>query len=231
MSKFKIITLIVLSSIITFALLSSGSHNPSVGGRYEHWIKSLVKRYPIPLGKDETVFDWWPLRNNIEYKYKIAHSKWDFGKKWVNKQFTLRLIQDEEENEFHFHIEGFHEFPYDGLFIWENRIFILSEHVEQPLIIFPLFKDMPFADEKYEYEFLKKAVLNSSEKLFYGPVSTEFWTVTEIEGNTYFLRQAYPRGSSYKFEKNVGIIEWHIPGGYTIELIEPIRPVFSEPSS
>ena len=220
MSKSKVITLIVLSSIIAFALLSSGSHNPSVGGRYEHWIKTLVKRYPVSLGESETVFDWWPLRNNIEYKYKITRSRWDFGKKWVNKQFTLRFIQDEEnKDEFHFHIEGFDEFPYKGLFIWENRIFILSEHAEQPLIIFPLFKDMLFANEKYEYEFLKKAVLNSSEKLFYAPVSTEFWTVTEVVGNIYFLRQAYPRGASYKFEKNVGIIEWRIPGGYTIELI------------
>ncbi len=220
------------SSLIALSLFSSCSYNPSAGGRYENWVKTLVARYPVPLGKDETVFDWWPLRNNIEYKYKIAHSRWDFGKKWVNTQFTLRLIQDEEdENEFHFRIEDFNEFPYKGLVIRENRILILSEYAEQPLIIFPLFKDMLFADEKYEYEFLKKAVLNSSEKLFYGPVSTEFWTVTEIEGNTHFLRQAYPRGSTYKFEKNVGIIEWYIPGGYTIELIEPTRPLFSEPSS
>lgn len=224
MSKSKIITLIVLSSIIVLALFSLGSHNPSVGGRYEHWIKTLAQRYPIPLGKSETVFDWWSLKDNLEYKYKITSSRWKFGEKWVNKQFTLRLIQDEQdEKEFHFHIKGFDEFPYKGLFIWENRIFILSEHAEQPLIIFPLFKDMLFADEKYEYEFLKKAVLNSSEKLFYAPVSTEFWTVSEVVGNIYLLQQAYPRGSSYKFEKNVGIIEWHIPGGYTIELIRSER--------
>ena len=216
----------MLFSISALALLLSGAHTPSVEGRYEHWIKTLVKRYPISLDKNQNVFDWWPLRNNTEYTYKITHSRWDFGDKWVDKKFTLRLIQDEQnENEFHFHIEGFDEFPYKGLLIRENRIFILSEHVEQPLIIFPLFKDMLFANEKYEYEFLKKAVLNSSEKLFYAPVSTEFWTVTEIVGNIYFLRQAYPRGASYKFEKNVGIIEWRIPGGYTIELIRP------EPSS
>jgi len=217
---------IVLFSISALALLLSGAHNPSVGGRYERWIKAFVERYPIPLDKNETVFDWWPLKGNLEYKYKITKSRWKFGEKWVDKQFTLRLIQDEQnENDFHFHIGGFDEFPYKGLLIRENRIFILSEHVEQPLIIFPLFKDMLFANEKYEYEFLKKAVLNSSEKLFYAPVSTEFWTVTEIVGNIYFLRQAYPRGASYKFEKNVGIIEWRIPGGYTIELIRP------EPSS
>jgi len=217
---------IVLFSIFALAPFLSGAHNTSAGSRYERWIKTLVERYPIPLDKNETVFDWWPLKGNLECKYKITNSRWKFGEKWVDKQFTLRLIQDEQnENEFHFHIEGFDEFPYKGLLIRENRIFILSEHAEQPLIIFPLFKDMLFANEKYEYEFLKKAVLNSSEKLFYAPVSTEFWTVTKIVGNIYFLRQAYPRGASYKFEKNVGIIEWRIPGGYTIELIRP------EPSS
>lgn len=217
---------IVLFSIFALALFLSGAHNTSVGGRYERWIKTFVERYPTPLDKNETVFDWWPLKGNLECKYKITNSRWKFGEKWVDKQFTLRLIQDEQnENEFHFHIEGFDEFPYKGLLIRENKIFILSEHAEQPLIIFPLFKDMLFANEKYEYEFLKKAVLNSSEKLFYAPVSTEFWTVTEIVGNIYFLRQAYPRGTSYKFEKNLGIIEWRIPGGYTIELVRP------EPSS
>lgn len=226
MSKSRVITFMALSSIIAFAMFSAGSNNPSDEGRYEHWIKSLVKHYPVPLGKNETVFDWWPLSNNIEYKYRITHSRWDFGTKWVNKHFTLRLVQDQGcKNEYRFHVEGFDEFPYKGLVLRENRIFIVSKYAEQPFIIFPLFENMLFADYRYEYEFLKKAVLNSSDELFYAPVSTDFWRVTDVVGNIYFLRQASPRGASYKFEKDVGIIEWRIPGGYTIELINP------EPSS
>lgn len=221
MSKSKIINSILLLSIIVLVLFSLGSHDTSVGSRYEHWVKTLVKRYPAPLGENETVFDWWPLKNNLEYKYKITKSRWDFGEKWVNKEFTLRLIQDEEnENKFHFHIEGFDEFPYKALVIRQNRIFLLGEYVvEQPHIVFPLFKGMLFADQKYEYEFLKKAVLNSSEAEFYAPVATDFWQVTKVAGNKYHLEQVCPRGLRYTFEKNLGIIEWFIPGGYTIELV------------
>jgi len=220
--------MVKIKTIILMLLFVLSSHLSFAESKYENWIKDFTKRYPIPLGKNETVFDWWPLRNNLEYKYKIAYSKWDFGKKWVNKEFTLKLIQDKvNKNKFKFNITGFDEFPYKGLVIRENRIFIITgsdstrNPSEAPFIIFPLFKDMFFANEKYEYDFLKKVILISSEKMIYAPVWTEFWTVTKIVGNKYFLSQACPRGLHYTFEKNLGIVEWFVPGGYLIKLIGP----------
>lgn len=188
--------------------------------RYIDWLVELINRYPVPLSEGEGVLDWWPLRNDLKYRYKITNSRWYFGKKWINEEFTLTLIQDkEDEKKFHLHVEGFDEFPYKGLVVRGQRVFILSEYAEEPLIAFPLFKNMFFADEKYELEFLKGAVLEASEKRFHGPVCTNFWTVSEVIGGVYFLEQATNRGQSYKFERNVGIIWWHISGGYTIELV------------
>ncbi len=224
MAKSRTILCVVFFLLIISLIIAVRANRSYPEGKYQAWVKSIVERYPVPLGKNETVFDWWPLKDNLEYKYEITYSRWEFGEEWVNKEFVLRLTRDEEnENRFHFHIEGFDRFPYKELVIRENRIFILSDSTEESLIVFPLFKDMFFADDKYELEFLKRTILESSEKSFYGPVCTDFWTVSEIVGNTYLLEQAYPRGLSYKFEKNVGIIEWLIPGGYTIELIRSER--------
>ena len=80
-----------------------------------------------------------------------------------------------------------------------------------------------FADERYEHEFLKQTILNSSEKSFYAPVCTEFWAVTKIVENIYHIEEVCPRGLRYTLEKNMGIVEWLIPGGYTIELIRSER--------
>jgi hypothetical protein len=188
--------------------------------KYIGWLKALVNRYPVPLSEDEGVLDWWPLRNDLKYRYKIANSRWHFGKKWINREFTLTLIQDkEDEKQFHLHVEGFDEFPYKGLVIRGQRVFVLSDYGEEPLIVFPLFEHMFFADEEYELGFLKTAILEASEKHFHGPVCTHFWTVSEVSGDVYFIEQATTRGQNYRFVKNVGIVKWHIPGGYTIELI------------
>lgn len=225
MTKSRTILFVVFFLFILSLVIALTSNRTSGEGRYQAWVKTTIERYPIPLGKNKTVFDWWPLKDNLEYKYKIRDSRWEFGKKWVGAEFTLRIIKDEEnESKFYFHIEGFDEFPYTALVIRENRIFILSKYAERPFIVFPLFKHMLFADERYEHEFLKKTILNTSEKSFYAPVWTEFWRVTKSVENIYHIEEVCPRGLRYKFEKNVGIIEWLIPGGYTIELIRSERP-------
>jgi len=84
-----------------------------------------------------------------------------------------------------------------------------------------LFKDILFADVDYEHEFLNKMVLNSSDSSFYAPVRSRFVTVSSVEGNRYHLEGAYPRDHfPYTFEKGIGIVEWRLPGGLTIEMME-----------
>lgn len=187
--------------------------------RYERWVKSTVKNYPKPLEKGDSVFNWWPLTSNPTYKYRIVKSRWSFGDKWVGAEFSLKIKQDtNNKNNFLFDVQEFDEFPYKGLIIKDNRIFIVS-NIEQPLIAFPLFDSLWFADEKYEFQFLKETVLNTSEESFYAPVSTSFWNVKELGDEKYRIHQVTLRGLYYIFQKNFGIIEWYIPGGYVIKLV------------
>jgi hypothetical protein len=189
-------------------------------GNYERWMKSLVERYPVALGRDEKVFDWWPLENGLEYKCKITGSVSDSGQKWINKEFTMKLVKEKEhENSFHFEVEGFSEFPYEGLLVRANRVFVVKAGAQSPLVVFPLFENMVFSTEAYEHEFLKRSVLATSEQSFFAPVWTGFYRVKQVVPDTYSIEQLQPKeGLSYKFQKGVGIVEWFVPGGYTIEL-------------
>jgi hypothetical protein len=191
---------------------------------YEQFLKRFVERLPKPLEKGETIADWWPFKDGEEYFYRISDARWDWNKKWVGTQFMIRFVQDPRNKAyFQFEIQGYDHFPFKGLQIDKNRIFLLDKNQVPnriPLLVFPLFKDMLFADVNYEYEFLKKMVLNSSDSSFYAPVRSRFVTVNRVEGNRYYLGGAYPRDHfPYIFEKGIGIVKWTLPGGLTIEMI------------
>ena len=192
---------------------------------YEQFLKNFVERLPKPLEETETIADWWPFKDDEAYAYRIADAQGDGDKKWIGTQFTIKLIQDSENKAlFQFEIQGYDDFPFTGLHVDKNRIFLLDTNQTPnriPFLAFPLFKDMLFADVDYEYEFLQKMILESSDSSIYAPVRSRFVTVDEVEGNRYHLSGAYPRDHfPYTFEKGTGIINWTLPGGLTIEMIE-----------
>jgi len=212
---------LIVSSILFFV----GTTSSSAQGNYEQFLKNFVERLPRPLEETETITDWWPFKDGEEYSYRIADAQWDWDKKWIGTQFTIKFIQDSENKAlFRFIIQGYDDFPFVALQVDKNRIFLLDANQtpnQIPFLAFPLFKDMLFADVDCEYEFLQKMILESSDSNFYAPVRSRFVTVDEVAGNRYHLSGLYPRDHfPYTFEKGTGIINWTLPGGLTIEMIE-----------
>ena len=211
--------LIILAISFCFSLASSPAELS-----YEQFLKGFVERLPKPLEENETITGWWPIQDGKEYSYRISDARWDWDKKWIGTQFTVKLVQDRKDKaSFQFKIQGYDHFPFSGLHVEKNRVFLLDKREEPrriPFLAFPLFKNMLFADANYEYEFLKKMILRSSSSSFYAPIRTNFVTVNKVEGNRYYLGGAYPRDHfPYVFEKGVGIVKW-IFGGLTIEMQE-----------
>ena len=212
---------LIISSMLLCLSLTSSSEQLN----YEQFLKGFVERLPKPLGTSETIADWWPFKDGAEYSYRITDAQWDEDKKWVGTQFTIKFIQYPENKAlFQFEVHGYDDFPFSGLQVDKNRVFLLDRNQapnQIPFLVFPLFKDMLFADINYEHEFLQEMVLNSCDSNFYAPVRSRFVTVSKEEGNLYHLAGAFPRDHfPYTFEKGTGIIIWTLPGGLTIEMVE-----------
>jgi len=199
-------------------------------GRYEDWVKGIVRSLPRPLPDGETVFDWWPLDSKAPLKYRIVHSRWDDKADQVGTEFSIEIVPASGTSDwFQFKVDGFEDFPYEGVAVDENRVNLVtrfngagvkSTTRETPLLAFPLFEGILIGTREYECEFLKETVLHTTEERFYAPVCTDFWTVSEVLGKAYKLSQISPRGLHLEFVRGTGITRWQIPGGLTIELVD-----------
>jgi hypothetical protein len=178
-------------------------------------MKYYTDRFPKTFKIGEKLENWWPIKDGLEYRCKVISSRWDFGKKYVNTEFKLRLVK-QSETEYDLKIEGFTEFPYKKLGIDGQRILVDN----CPLLVFPLFPEMLYASEKYEKEFLVDVEKYSKDGSIYAPIQAEFWQVGENPDNTYAIRQVAPRGLYMEFKKGFGITKMTVPGGYEIELKE-----------
>ena len=98
---------------------------------------------PKPFSEGETINDWWPLENNTAYKYRITESRWEQNKKYIGREFTLKIVHaNKTGNRFRFEVEGFDAFPYSELKIVENRLFLIhkeNNEIQTPFLVFPLF--------------------------------------------------------------------------------------------
>ncbi len=192
-------------------------------GEKQRWIESLRQRMPNTFYDEKIINDWWPLDKYTKYTYKITGSTWEKGNKWIDKEFSLKIVPDQnDKNKFNFKVDGFDEFPYKGLVIENNRIFAINENGKEKnsFILFPLHKDMFFSNEENEHQFLTDAINNSTDESLYGPVMGDMWHILRVEGERYYATKSMHRPLSYTFEINTGLIKWHIPGGYELTLIK-----------
>jgi hypothetical protein len=241
MKFIKSIFIILLSTVIINQSWASASElnsaeNPNILNKKkarQKWIDSLKERLPKPLSNGETVFDWWPLADNMVYTYKISYSLWEEGKKWVGTEFDLKILSDKEnKNKFNFEVQGFEKFPYQGLVIESNRVFLLQDskkEPKEPLLVFPLFAGMLFINEKDEQEYLNDVIRNTTDDSFYGPNPYRFWSVGLVEGNRYNAIQVIHRPLYYTFEKHIGLTKWYVPDGYELTLVKLNGKDFIQP--
>lgn len=178
----------------------------------------ITGNYPKPLQENEKIEDWWPLKDNLEYKYKIVDTIWEDTEKAINTEFILK-IRKINDGLFSITAVGFDKFSYDGLAITGNRIFVTEKKHKSPLIVFPLFDGMNFSSVEYEKEFFLETIKYKAKGLNYGPIRNELKRVKKLSGNKYLVKDLDLRGLSFEFEKGVGITKWGIPG-YILELIK-----------
>ncbi len=187
---------------------------------YEGVLRDYEGRYPRELDRGDSVYKWWPLDATPEYRYRITHSQ--NHPEWIDREFTLRILQDGQiANRFIFDVSGFDDFPYKGLEVRGNRLFtIFKEGMDSPLIMFPMFPGMIFADEKYELQFLRQLIREQTHDTVFGPVNTQFRQVEEVKDAVYTVRHWSPRGTTYVFQKGFGMLIWQLSIGMEIEIVE-----------
>jgi hypothetical protein len=190
------------------------------------WIRDWEEKMPKNLQKDDTIKNWWPLENEELWTYRVTDSRWENGKKYIGKKFSIKIVcGNKTDDRYSFDVKGFDEFPYSGLKVVDNRIvLILKEQPENylPFLVFPLFQGIMYADKEYEYESLKLCIALSTKQGFYAPVRNKFRTVTKVEGNLFYIVNM-DSGPGVKelavFKKGSGIIEWLLDGGIKIERV------------
>jgi len=137
------------NDLIILAILFCLSIAPSLAElSYEQFLKRFAERLPKPLEKGETIANWWPFKDGQEYSYRIADGRWDLNKKWVSTQFTTKFVQDPKDKAyFEFKIQGYDHFPFKGLQIDKNRVFLLDKSQVPkriPLLVFIFVQRHPF---------------------------------------------------------------------------------------
>lgn len=217
---------IILYSLLFFLLPGSipqMTDAETVTGAWKS-LQEFVQRFPRSSEEDENFYDWWPLHQESEYWYRVSESRGDFGSQWIGIEFLLRIHQ-QDETRYHFDVQGFDKFPYIGLKIRNNRVSVLTqfeEHIiEEPLLVFPLRENLVYADEQYEYKFLKTQILETTDKLLYAPVRNHFWCVEAVNEPIFELRRC-EGGKRMIFQKGIGIIQWPLPGGYLVRHIPSV---------
>jgi hypothetical protein len=199
------------------------------------WIRGWVNKMPRPLQEEDAIKNWWPLENEDQWTYRVTDSRWEIGKKYIDKEFSIKIVRGNKTGDrYLFDVKGFDEFPYSGLKVVDNRIFlILKEQPENylPFLVFPLFKGIMYADKDYEYESIKLCVILSTEKGFYAPVRNEFRTVSKVEGNLFYIENMDSGPGVIRelvvFEKGSGIVEWVLDGGIKIKRVPKEPEVLS----
>jgi hypothetical protein len=189
-------------------------------------LQEFVRRFPRSSDEVENVSDWWPLHQESSYWYRVSEVRRDVGSQWVGIEFLLSIRQDaQDETRYHFDVQGFDEFPYTGLKIRNNRVSVFTQFedhiIEEPLLTFPLREQLVYADEQYEYTFLKTQILETTDKLLYAPVRNNFWCVEAVHEPIFELRRC-EGGKRMIFQKGNGIVQWPLSGGYVVRQIPSI---------
>lgn len=207
----------------------------SAAGGYEQKVKEIAERLPRPLDKGETINDWWPLENGITYEYKVVGGSWEHNNKAIGTVFTIEISKDDaNENLYRFKVDGFSEFPYSGLKVKGNRVFLLNvEEIrgpsdsrpttrihETPFAVFPLFDGMMFHGLEEENHFLRQTIMRTTDHSYYAPVNNGMSHVRGAqEPDLYTVTQAIHAPANYSFKRGVGPVEWGIEGGSYLELV------------
>lgn len=187
-----------------------------------NWIKVWENRLPRPLEKSDSVYNWWPIENGQKCRYKVIESKWN--KSLEGKEFILSIQKDREDSsKYNFEVEDFNEFPYSGIKIIENRVFLISQNTDRqiPFLVFPLFEYTLYYDIEYEYEMLRKCICLTSDEGFFAPARNSFISVTKVENNLFYLSYIDARAQELGiFEKGKGLAEWALSGSIKIKRID-----------
>ena len=220
--KFAIASLSVFLSLLVSPL--------SAAEGYEQRVKHIAKRLPQALKNSETVNDWWPLDKGIEYRYRVVGGRWPHNKKATGTVFTVQVSRD-DANLYRFKVDGFSEFPYRGLKVKKNRVFLLETRAsadsppttstyERPFLAFPLFDGLMFHGLEKENEFLRETIMKTTDDVYWGPVNNGMNHVQATqEPDLYKISQATHAPLNHSFKRGVGPVRWSIVGGWTLELV------------
>lgn len=226
-TKLRIVNAVAKNTGIEIAIPTEVHPKKIEPERVLSWIRFLADRFPVDLEKGDSISKWWSFEDGTVYKYRITKSTWDRNKELIGTEFTVRfekLKRGDHQlypHKYSLQVEGFDKWPYKELVVRKNRIFVTDEYdIENPLIVFPLFKDMVYWDEKQEYDFIMKAIKYEYATGLYAPVTVSLWSVDHDAENHYSIRQMLNRGLYFEFEKGKGITKWLIPGGLELELVE-----------
>lgn len=222
-----------IASLSIFLVLLTST--VSAAGGYEQKVKEIAGRLPRPLDEGETINDWWPLENGVTYRYKVVGGRWEHNNEAIGTVFTIEISKDEAiENLYRFKVDGFSEFPYSGLKVKKNRVFLLSvveirgpsdsrpttRIHETPFAVFPLFDGMMFHGLEEENHFLRQTIMRTTDHSYYGPVNNGMSHVRAAqEPDLYTVTQAIHAPANYSFKRGVGPVRWGIVGGWSLELV------------